>query len=94
MPTKESNRFAADTLDLMEKIENSLQSTVPSLDEMVLGADMVDESGSSKYNESWPNTLPSFTDTPPQRKEQFPTRDEKEHSIEDFIQEQNSTLSK
>ena len=82
-----------DVLHLMDKIDDSLQSTVPSSFEGVLSNDIADESGSSKYNESWPNSLPSFNETPPKATENNQANT-KEHSIEDFIEERNTTMSK
>ena len=82
-----------DVLNLMDKIDDSLQSTVPSSFDGVLSNDIADESGSSKYNESWPNSLPSFNETPPKATENNQANT-KEHSIEDFIEERNTTMSK
>ena len=82
-----------DVLHLMDKIDDSLQSTIPSTFEGVVSNDIRDESGSSKYNESWPSSLPSFNETPPKAAENI-QNNTKEHSIEDFIEETNTTMSK
>ena len=75
-------------MQLMDKIDDSLKP-IPS-DETA----QQNESGSSKYDESWSSTLPSFQETPVKSSDEVSMiSSAKEHSIEDFI-EQQGTLSK
>jgi len=71
---------------LMDRIDDSLKHSDESSQQ--------NESGSSKYDESWSSTLPSFQETPVKSPDDVSMiSSAKEHSIEDFI-EQQGTLSK
>ena len=93
MQVEGSQHSVNDVLHLMEKIDDSLQSTIPSSLDEHLNNEILEESGSTKYNESWPGSLPSFSRTPPETTKNNHSNG-REHSIEDFIEERNTTMSK
>uniref|UniRef100_A0A7M5V4N5 Uncharacterized protein n=1 Tax=Clytia hemisphaerica TaxID=252671 RepID=A0A7M5V4N5_9CNID len=69
----------------MDRIDDSLKHSDESSQQ--------NESGSSKYDESWSSTLPSFQETPVKSPDDVSMiSSAKEHSIEDFL-EQQGTLS-
>ena len=73
---------------MVETIEDSLQS------DPFKKVEQTNESGSSKFDESWPSTLPSFQEeSSPTKEKHQPSVNEKEHSVEDYI-ERHGTLSK